>query len=132
MKDENTSPSSDHVRDEESAPIEPETELALTPSRVDDPALEGELLRRSPVGLLPALRADLAPLVPPIRRAATVVAVAAVTDWVLRCGSRRLLREGLGWLSRETAATTIPRPASPAVGRTETVIVERLIIHRSA
>lgn len=129
--DEDTSPSSDHERDEARPSIEPEIELAFTPSQADEPALEGELVRRSRAGLLPALRADLAPLVPPIRRAATVVAVAALTDWALRSGSRRLLREGLGRLSRGAATTTIPRPASPLVGRSETVIVERLIIHRS-
>lgn len=126
--DEDTSPSSDHDRNEVRPPIEPEIELDFTP---DEPALEGKLVRRSPAGLLPALRADLAPLVPPIRRAATVVAVAALADWALRSGSRRLLREGLGRISHRAATTTMPRPASPLVGRSETVIVERLIIHRN-
>lgn len=131
VMDDHPTPSSDRSRDEESSTIESNSELSLTPSRVDEPALEGELVRRSAGGLLPALRADLAPLVPPIRRAATVVAIAALTDWALRSGSRRLLREGIGRLSREAAPTTIPRPASATVVRSETVIVERLIIHRS-
>ena len=129
MMEEDAAPTADPPHEDEPSPTNAAAELALTPLGSGEPAIEGELMPRS--GLLPALRADLAPLVPPIRRAATVVAVAALTDWVLRSGSRRLLREGLGRLSREAAPTAIPRAARGSVVRSETVIVERLIIHRS-
>ena len=119
------------TRKEEAAPVEPNSELGLTLSQDDGPALEADLVRRSSAGLLPAVRAALAPLVPPIRRAATIIAVAALTDWALRSISCRLLRRGLGQLSRKAGGTTMPRSASPAGARSETVIVERLIIHRS-
>ena len=131
MTDEDATSSADDPRDDLPSPTEAGAELALTPLGSDQPAIEGELVPRPKAGLLPALRADLAPLLPPIRRAATVVAVAALTDWALRSGSRLLLREGLGRLSREPAPTAIPRAARVSVLRSETVIVERLIIHRS-
>ena len=49
-------------------------------------------------GLLPALRAELAPYVPAVRRAAAVVAAAAAADWALRAGTRTLLHEGVAAL----------------------------------
>ncbi len=86
---------------------------------------------------LPALRADLAPLMPPLRRAATVVAVAAVADWAVRTGSQRLVRHGIS-LARSGAPSllarepgSLARPLRPGQRRSETVIVERIIIHRS-
>ncbi|MCZ6707292.1 MAG: hypothetical protein O7A71_05010 [Chloroflexi bacterium] len=96
------------------------------------PALEAELLPatpRHPAGrqFLPALRADLAPLVPPMRRVATVVAVAALADWVVRAGGRRMLGDSLSLLSR----APLPRSVPVRQARSETVIVERIIIHRS-
>lgn len=96
------------------------------------PALEAELVpatARHPVRrqFLPALRADLAPLIPPMRRAVTVVAVAALADWVVRAGSRRMLGDSLSLLSRAPVPRTVPGRQA----RSETVIVERIIIHRS-
>ena len=96
------------------------------------PALEAELVpapQQHPVRrqFLPALRADLAPLIPPMRRAATVVAVAALADWVVRAGSRRMLGDSLSLLSR----APVPRAVPVRQARSETVIVERIIIHRS-
>ena len=96
------------------------------------PALEAELVPatpRHPAGrqFLPALRADLAPLIPPMRRAATVVAVAALADWLVRAGSRRMLGDSLSLLSR----APLPRSVPVRQARSETVIVERIIIHRS-
>ena len=97
----------------------------------DLPALLPEVEGPAPVApsMLPALRADLAPLIPTVRRAATIVAAVAVTDWALRTGSRAILQEGLHALGRgvETPATPVPRRAV-----SEILIVERVTLHRSS
>jgi hypothetical protein len=62
-----------------------------------------------------------------MRRAATVVAVAALADWVVRAGSRRMLGDSLSLLSH----APLPRSVPVRQARSETVIVERIIIHRS-
>ena len=77
--------------------------------------------------MLPALRADLVPLLPAVRRAATVIAAAAVADWALRTGTRALWREGLSAIGRRPGAGG----RGPAPVRSETLIVERVILHRS-
>ncbi len=82
----------------------------LTPDAV---ARAGERLPEARPPLLPALRVDLAPLVPPLRRAAASLAAAVVVDWALRSGARAVLSEGrsalgrslLGQPSRRRAAT---------------------------
>lgn len=61
--------------------------------------------------ILPALRSDLAPLLPTLRRTATVLAAAAVTDWAIRIGTRALLQEGMSRLSLRG------RPRAPGNGR---------------
>jgi hypothetical protein len=103
----------------------PGSDLVLGPEQHPD---------RHAKGLLPALRADLSPLLPPLRRAATVVAVAAVADWIVRTGSQRLVRQGAS-LARSGAPLLAGKPALnawPAArrSRSETVIIERIIIHR--
>ena len=83
--------------------------------------------------LLPALRADLAPLAPSIRRAMTVVAAAAVADWALRTGTRAVVQEGLSALGRRgSGGERLGGGAGEvAPGASETLIVERVILHRS-
>lgn len=73
------------------------------------------------LGWWPALRDDLAPLVPPVRRAVTVMAVAAAADWAVRAAGRRLV----------AGRVPVIAPPLPARRRSETIIVERVIIHRS-
>lgn len=80
-------------------------------------------------GLLPALRADLAPLLPTMRLAVTVVAAAAVADWALRTGTRAVVQEGLSVLGLSVLGRGTP--ATAAAPRSETLIVERVILHRS-
>jgi hypothetical protein len=78
--------------------------------------------------VLPALRSDLAPLVPTVRRAATVIATVAVADWALRTSSRALLREVLSAVGRRTGT----RPPTPAARPgSETLIIERVILQRT-
>ena len=91
-----------------------------------------------PVGnrsVLPALRADLVPVVPTIRRGATAVAVAVVADWALRAGARAVIREGLALLSQgQPTGRGISRwpIGSNGSSRSDTVIVEqRVTIHKS-
>ncbi|MCY3919062.1 MAG: hypothetical protein OXG38_04535 [Chloroflexi bacterium] len=79
--------------------------------------------------LLPALRSDLAPLVPTMRRAATVIVAAAVADWAVRAGTRAALDAGaravLGQRSNGTRQ-------NGAAHRSETVVHERVIVHRTS
>ncbi len=88
--------------------------------------------------ILPALRADLAPLLPALRKTATVVAAAVVADWALRVGARALLQEGLslivGGNGKQAQALPALNPLSSAVApeRSGTVVVEqRVVIRRS-
>ena len=95
---------------------------AVIPDAVVDRA--GGDPSRAPA-VLPALRSDLAPLIPTMRRAATVIAAAAVADWAMRAGPRMVLRQGSQLVRRREAAAARPGP------RRETVIVERVIVQRT-
>ncbi len=79
--------------------------------------------------LLPALRSDLAPLVPAMRRAATVIVAAAVADWAVRAGTRVALDAGARALLGERPNGARRNGAAP---RTETVVHERVIVHRTS
>jgi hypothetical protein len=97
------------------------------------PADDVTVVAGVPVGtssLLPALRADLAPIIPTIKRSATVVAVAVVADWALRTGGRALLREGIALLGAgQPTALSTPRWSVGANGasRSNTVVVEQRV-----
>jgi hypothetical protein len=85
------------------------------------------------LSVLPALRADLAPVVPTIRRGATVIAVAVVADWALRTGGRALLREGMALLGQGQGAGWGP-PRWPAgsngASRPDIIVVEQRVTIR--
>ena len=75
--------------------------------------------------VLPALRSDLAPLVPTMRRAATVIAAAAVVELALRAGPQAVLSQGRRVVGRGASGQSGPTP------RQETLIVERVIVQRT-
>jgi len=98
--------------------------------------VEVEPVSWSRAALLPALRSHLGPLVPTMRRAVAVVAAAAVADWALRTGTRAVLQEGLSALGRRSTAAPGSTLAATSAAtsmpqRRETLIVERVILHRS-
>jgi len=97
----------------------------------DATVVTGVPVKRSSV--LPALRADLAPIVPTIRRGATAVAVAVVADWALRAGARAVVREGLALLGQGQpagrGASLWPR-GSNGTSRSDTVVVEQRVTIR--
>ncbi len=80
--------------------------------------------------MLPALRADLAPLAPVLGRTVAVLATAALADWALRAGTRALWREGLQSLAGRALISPSGAPAAVPVQAQETVIVERITLHR--
>ena len=88
--------------------------------------------RQDPPAMLPALRADLAPLVPAMGRTVAVLATVALADWALREGARALWQEGLANLAGRTfgAHTRVRAPTPPR--QKETVIVERITLHRTS
>ncbi|PZC47533.1 MAG: hypothetical protein DK306_001188 [Chloroflexi bacterium] len=75
--------------------------------------------------VLPALRSDLAPLVPTMRRAATVIAAAAVVELALRAGPQAVLRQGRRVVRGRASGQRASGP------RQETLIVERVIVQRT-
>ena len=79
--------------------------------------------------LLPALRSDLAPLVPTMRRAATVIVAAAVADWAVRAGTRAVLDAGARAVLGQRSNGARRNGAAP---RSETVVHERVIVHRTS
>ena len=72
------------------------------------------------MSLLPAVRADLAPLAPVVRSAAAVLATAALTDWAARRGAPAL--------ARKTREIVQGKPQQPQV--TQTVMIERQVTVR--
>ena len=86
--------------------------------------------RRGPPAMLPALRADLAPLAPVVGRTVAVLATVALADWALRAGTRALWREGLQGLAGRALGAPSGAPAAVRVHEQETVIVERITLHR--
>lgn len=89
---------------------------AIIPAEVTQPA-------RLSQHLLPALRSDLAPLIPIVRGVATVLATAAVADWAARRMSPALLPQ-----TKSTANSALPAP--PAPRRRTVVIEERRIVRQ--
>ena len=81
--------------------------------------------------VLPALRSDLAPLVPAMRRAVTVIAAAAVADWAVRRGTSAVLDHGARAILGEGRRARRRRGGAPPTPRSETVVVERVIVHRT-
>ena len=81
--------------------------------------------------VLPALRSDLAPLVPAMRRAVTVIAAAAVADWAVRRGTSALLDHGARAILGEAGRSPRRRGGTRTTPRSETVVVERVIVHRT-
>lgn len=78
--------------------------------------------------VLSTLRMELAPLVPSLARAVAVLGAAAVADWVLREGSRHLLREGLILLGRRAALNRAERRNQRgAAEQHATVVMEQRI-----
>lgn len=71
------------------------------------------------MSLLPAVRADLAPLAPVVRSAAAVLATAALTDWAARRGAPALARK-----TREIVQ------GKPQQQVTQTVMIERRVTVR--
>jgi hypothetical protein len=101
------------------------------PSRLPIP-IEGVLHERrrdrDVPALLPALRSDLAPLVPAMRRAATVIVAAAVADWAVRAGAHAVLDAGARAVLGGRSNGARRNGAAP---RSETVVHERVIVHRT-
>ena len=103
-------------------------------SRLPVPIEDAILDRRrasSVPAVLPALRSDLAPLVPAMRRAVTVIAAAAIADWAVRRGTSALLDHGARAILGEGRSARRRRGAAPPPPRSETVVVERVIVHRT-
>ncbi len=98
------------------------------PVPIDDALYEHGRDRDIP-SLLPALRSDLAPLVPTMRRAATVIVAAAVADWAVRAGARAALDAGARAVFGQRSNGARRNGAAP---RSETVVHERVIVHRSS
>ena len=78
--------------------------------------------------MLPAVREDLAPLVPTLKKAATVVATAALADWALRRGTQRILSGGLAAAAPKALGFAGRRERRPAT--TETILVEQQVTVR--
>lgn len=76
----------------------------------------------SPNPLLPAVRADLAPFVPVLRSAASVIATAALADWAAR-HALPVLADKVADTARELVSPK-PRPAA------RTILVEEHITIR--
>ncbi len=97
---------------------------ALDDARDNAPAraLVPDAVRNESAGmsLLPAVRADLAPLAPVVRSAAAVLATAALTDWAARRGAPAL--------ARKTREIVQGKPQQPQV--TQTVMIERQVTVR--
>ena len=97
---------------------------ALNDARDDTPAraLVPDAIHSESTGmsLLPAVRADLAPLAPVVRGAAAVLATAALTDWAARRGAPAL--------ARKTREIVQGKPQQPQV--TQTVMIERQVTVR--
>ena len=97
---------------------------ALDDARDDAPArtLVPDAVHSESAGmsLLPAVRADLAPLAPVVRGAAAVLATAALTDWAARRGAPAL--------ARKTREIVQGKPQQPQV--TQTVMIERQVTVR--
>ena len=74
--------------------------------------------------ILPALRTDLAPLVPAATRALGILAAAGFMDWALRKGARQLVTETLALFDHGSARNG---RRSKASGRDAAVVVEHRI-----
>ena len=103
-------------------------------SRLPVPIENVILDRRHPPSVpavLPALRSDLAPLVPAMRRAVTVIVAAAVADWALRRGTSAVLDHGARAILGEGRRGRRRGGGAPPTPRSETIVVERVIVHRT-
>ena len=76
---------------------------AIVPTHISPPTAQ-------PQALLPALRADLAPLVPIVRGVATILATAAVADWATRQAAPALAQRVPAILQPKTAPRPAPTP----------------------
>ncbi len=101
----------------------------------DEPAVVADVrvakIESEQGSLLPALRAELAPYVPAVRRAAAVVAAAAVADWALRAGTRSLLHEGVAALRRRNGAQSRKGALHDHASANSVVVEQRIIVRRS-
>ena len=99
--------------------------------QLSDNGSASEVLTVREVEVLPAVRADLAPYVPVVARAALVVAGATFADWALRKATHQLLADGLALLGRSPTRARQGRASGRGVvTREETVVLEQRLLFR--
>lgn len=89
----------------------------------------GRAVAVPPTDVRPAVRPDLAPLVPTAVRALTVLAAAGALEWAVRRGTRRLLHNGLPLMNgaRERRAPRRTPKSGNGTTRIDSVVIERRI-----